>query len=368
MRIRRAAQLCYFSAYSEWPDIQCMSRWIAFAVMFLFIAQSSFGADSAALYQIDLPVAVRDDAARGGNFRRALSLILGRIISREALESKSGGAILGRAADFVEQFEYLSAGGNSRSEVLRVRFDDEELRDALQRARIGVWGAERPDIVVWLLMQDGAERRFVDLSESPEFDRALKAAADQRALPITSPLWDLTDQASLTWADAETGNRERIREATRRYGSDNALVGRLQRAADHSRWDSSWRFSGLGGAAEWQANSLDLDAALQSGIDGAYGRLIDLYAPLTREETVVEIEIEGVDSMTEAERCGEYLRGLPIVKRADWVRAEASGATWRLTLAGRTETLRQILAVSRALRPAAARESGGPALNYSWMP
>lgn len=339
----------------------------AFAATLALVAQSSFGAAVSGLYDAELEVTAKDEMSRDGNLRRALSVVLGRVIRPDALDSKAGGAILGRAADYAEEYEYLPGKAGAGSDVLRVRFDVEALRKSLQQAGIGIWGVERPEVAVWLLVQDGSERRLVIAAESPEFERGLASAAERRKLPIVSPLWDLTDQANLTWADAETGNRDRIREASRRYDSDIALVGVLRRAGEHV-WDASWHLGGLGAAADWQATALELDAALQSGVDGAYGRLVDLYAPATRERTVVELQVQGISSMSDAERCGDYLRGLPIVKGVDWVKAESSVATWRLTLAGRPETLRKLLGMSRALKPVAASEAIEATLLYRWAP
>lgn len=342
-----------------------MSRWIVFAVMLTIIARSASGAVGTKFYEVELAGAARDEASRGEEFRRALSVVLGRVISPEAMESKAGLAILGRAGDFVEQYEFLPQQGSGGVEMMRIRFDDEGLRNVLRRAGIGVWEGNRPELVVWLWVQDEGGRYLVNLQESPDFDRPLRAAAEHRWISVTAPLGDLTDQTSLTWTDAETGNQGRIREATRRYDSDTALVGLLRRSTE-GQWDAVWRFAGLGDTAEWRTHGPDRGAALQSGIDGAYGRLVKLYAPTAREENVVELQIEGIASMSEAGRCGDYLRGLPLVKRADWIRAEADGATWRLTVAGRIETLRRILAASRVLQPVTAAD--GQSLVYRWTP
>ena len=345
-----------------------MPRRLILTVALAMTVASGFAEESGKLYEVEMPVAVRDDASRGENFRHALAQVLGWMISRDGMNSKAGGVILARAKDYVEQFEYLPPKGTAGAETLRVRFDEEALRQSLQKAGIGIWGGERPEVVVWLWVQDNAERRFVNVQESSEFGQALMAAAAARKLPVVAPLWDLTDQTNVSPADAETGNLVRLREATWRYESDTALAGLLRRVGEGT-WEVRWRFIGPGVAADWQRAGTALEAALKDGIDGAYSRLVNLYAPASKEQTVLELEVEGISSMHDAERCGDYLRGLPIVNRADWLKAESNVATWRLTLTGRPETLRQILANSRALRRAAPADGGNePTMVYRWVP
>lgn len=344
-----------------------MRRRLILGLALALIAPTGVGAASGGLYEAAVPVAAKDEASRGEQFRRALARVLGWMISQENLDSKAGSAILARAADYVEQFEYLSSQGTGGVGALRVRFDEDALRQSLRNAGIGIWGGERPELVVWLWVQQDAERRFVNFEESQEFGQPLTAAARARKLPVIAPLWDLTDQAGLSASDVEAGNLARLREAAWRYESEAALAGLLRRVGE-GVWDVRWRFLGPGVNADWQRTGASLEAALRDGIDGAYGRLINLYAPAWKEQTVWELEVEGISSMRDAERCGEYLRGLPIVSRADWLKVESDVATWRLTLAGRPETLRQILAGSRLLRQTPPADGGGRSMTYRWAP
>lgn len=336
--------------------------------LLLVVAASVVAADDAeSLYQAELGVASKDEASRDDNLRRALTMVLGRVVTRDDMASKPVGSMLLHPANFVDEFEYLSAKDGSTGDLMRVRFDEEAILRALQRSGMGAWGARRPEIVIWLWTQDQAGRQLVILHESPQFERPLASAAAIRRLPWSAPLGDLTDRSNLGSSDAESGIVQRIREATWRYESDFALVGELRRAGDQG-WDANWRFVGPAGSDSWQARALEVEAVSTAGIDGAYDRLVKLYAHAGRNSATVELEVEGISSMQDADRCGAYLRSLPSVLRADWLKADANRATWRLTVAGRPEGLAKVVSGSRAVRPVGPPGTEGSVATYRWVP
>jgi uncharacterized protein len=346
-----------------------LSRLALLAVL-VMAAGAARAEPAVSLYQEEIAVSAKDDKSRGEDFRRALSGVLGRVIAVDALTAPAVAALLGQASDFVEEFEYrapTNASGEppGRSQ-LRVVFDREHLGQKLAAARIGAWGQERPDVVVWLSLQEGAQHRFVAAEES-EFSNPLNAAASTRRLPVILPLLDLADQTNLAPGDIEAGDPTRIREATAHYESDVALAGSLRRVGEGA-WEGSWRFLGFGENQTWRSGPSELQAVLKSGIDGAYGRLIDIYAPKLKSQSMIELQVEGIASMSDAGHCGDYLRSLPIVTQADWLRAEPNGAVWRLKLSGNPETFRKILGVSRLLRPAAGEPGGRGGFAYRWVP
>lgn len=332
------------------------------------LVADALAADASAFYEAEIAVASKGEDARDDNLRRAFTQLLNRTVAPEAMDTKAVGAMLRRPADFVEEFEYLPAKDKAGSEVIRVRFDVEAFREALQRAAIPEWGPERPQVVVWLWVQDASGRRLINLQESPEFQAPLAAASSTRGLGLITPLVDLTDQANLTAADFDSGNVARMREATWRYDSDFAVVGLLQQQAGAPTWHAGWRFVGPAGAGYWHVGPVELVAASTSGIDGAYERMVGLFGASAGRRSEFDIEVEGIASMQDADRCGSYLRGLPTVKRADWLKAESNVAAWRLTIAGQPESFRQMLAVTRSLRPSALHDTKRQPYLYRWIP
>ncbi|MFO1418977.1 MAG: DUF2066 domain-containing protein [Methylotetracoccus sp.] len=319
------------------------------------------------LFEEELAVAATDDRTRREDFRRALGAVLARVAPVDALGLAPVAALLGRSQDFVQEFEYLSGaaatGEAAARSRLRVAFDEAHLTQALSAQRIALWGENRPDVVVWLTVQQGAERRFG--GDEMGFGEPLQAAAVYRRLPVTIPLFDLTDQTNLPSTDLENADAERIRAATAHYDSDFALIGSITKLAS-GQIEASWRLVGLGESATWRSASSEPRAVLQAGVDGAYTRLLAMYARRSAATEAVEVQVKDLNSMSDATRCGDYLRELPQVRAADWLRAETDGTVWRVRYAGTPAALRRMLDNSRLLRADPAAAGSDQSFVFHW--
>jgi hypothetical protein len=286
------------------------------------------------------------------------------------METKAVSTLLAHAVDVVDQYEYRSGEAvpaQSGATLLAVRFDRDRVDEALARANVGVWGEDRPELVVWLAVMDGGTPRFIGAEDGGALTAALQKAAERRRLPVILPLLDLTDQANLNPADLAAGNSPRIRGAAWRYETDVALVGTLVPAGDF-QWESHWRFVGPGQTSDWALGAMGSEEALRGAVDGAYGRLVKLYAPAGRSVSVLDIRVEGIASIGDGDRCRDYLRSLPTVKRVEWASADANLVSWRLTISGTAESFHRILGESRRLRsPADPGRSSGSKV-YQWVP
>jgi hypothetical protein len=184
---------------------------------------------------------------------------------------------------------------------------------------------------------------------------------------VILPLLDLTDRATRNPGALAAGTSPRIRGAAWRYETDVALVGTLVPAGDF-QWESHWRFVGPGQTSDWSLGAMGSEEALRGAVDGAYGRLVKLYAPAGRSVSVLDIRVEGIASIGDGDRCRDYLRSLPTVKRVEWASADANLVSWRLTIAGTAESFHRILGESRRLRsPADPGRSSGSKV-YQWVP
>ena len=346
-----------------------MPRLTSVALILLSVMRLGAAEESPAVYVETVTVGARDDKARAADIRRALTQVLERVIAPEDLHAKSSEAVLGQSAAYVDQYEYRSgepAPERNAPGTLEVRFDRERVDEALARAGFGIWGDERPELLVWLRIMDGATARFIGAEDGGALMSALQKAAAKHRVPVILPLLDLTDQTNLTSADLDTVNLPRIRNAIWRYETEVALIGTLVPSGDFE-WESRWRFVGPGQTAEWTQGALGSEEALAGAVDGAFGRLVRLYAPAGRAVATLEIRVEGIGSMAEGEACGRYLRGLPAVRSAEWASADASAVSWRLKVGGSAQAFHQLLADSRRLRPAAEPGSAGAKV-YQWVP
>ena len=105
-----------------------------------------------------------------------------------------------------------------------------------------VWGNDRPLTLVWLAVDwGGGERKIVaadadesTLASTRSIDRnrllreRVQAVAKRRGLPVVFPLVDTEDLESLSFSDIWGGFDEPVINASRRYGTNSVLVGRIR--------------------------------------------------------------------------------------------------------------------------------------------
>ena len=231
------------------------------------------------LYDVDVVVASQGDAERRRAAGAALTQVLGRVTGLRELSfgAKVDGAIRESERYYV-RYGYATRdvqpvdGGDMVSETrLNIHFERGTLLELLRETGLPVWSADRPSVLVWVVLERGAlslEARGAGSSQEGAFSRGARGArpsqerarevvsstpvgmaeevlsamhreARRRGVMLTFPLMDLEDR-NLTAADLWGRFWTAIMVASRRYSRDLMLLGRI--AADPgggftSRWE-----------------------------------------------------------------------------------------------------------------------------------
>ena len=77
---------------------------------------------------------------------------------------------------------------NSMETRLWVKFDEDNLNQALRRLSVPVWGRERPSTLVWLAVSDQAGRRLIGLEDGAEYVQPIDQRAGPRGIALLHPL------------------------------------------------------------------------------------------------------------------------------------------------------------------------------------
>jgi hypothetical protein len=330
----------------------------------LLLGSSAMAAEVKGLYRIETAVRSRDEAARTADLRAALSQVLKRLVRSNDLASRPVRDILAKPADYILEFDYATRGeGEWTVPVLRVDFDPARLNAALRQRGVEVWGAERPEVLVYLALKNAQGPPAPAAERMPDADRILDELAATTGLPIALPLWDLADQQALSLADIESGNAERIGLAAQRYGTDTVLTGSLVQSAGNA-WEADWRLYQGSTPERWRGQAADFRELLATGMDGAYSRLAGRLIPKSAATATVELRIGCIESLDDANRVASYLERLAPVTRLEWLSVGTGDAAFKVSARGGREVLRQTLNLSALLRPAAGRDAGAGPLSY----
>ncbi len=366
------------------PRINSLSRlWrlpLWWALMLLLALSPARAVELEGLYEARVAVKGQERAERLRHYPEAIAEVIVRLSGDTSAPAHPRLAPLVRdAARLVQQFHYeplddvadplLREQGYTHELV--VQFDGEALTRALMEAGVPLWGRTRPETLVWLAVEDRGGRYVLAAGASEELESALRGAARRRGLPLLLPLMDLEDRQTIRFADLWGGFRRAIEEASRRYGPDAILLGRLYRPLE-GPWQARWSLFVEGDAIHWQSQAWDQGEAIAAGIEGAADQLAARYAQLftSHASDRIELEVEGIDSLEAYARALAYLQSLDAVAEARPVVVHGERVRFDLAIRTNRHSLVRDIALGRVLSAAGDGAGGGgmPRLLYRLNP
>jgi hypothetical protein len=306
------------------------------------------------LFQAEVQAAGRDTAGRDAALSLALEEVLVRLTgSAESLQTPAARGLLKEPGRFVEQFRFRETpAGTGRSEQLSlwVQFDGVALAREVRAAGLPYWGRERPDMLLWLAIDDRGRRYLVSETVEPSASN-VRAAGKQHGLPLTLPLMDIEDQRAIQFTDVWGGFAGTIAAASRRYRPQVVLTGRLERTAASGGWRTVWQLSDDGNSQSWKGHAASLDAALDAGLGDAAEWLAVRYAMVSGDSGMRSLVVEEISSLEDYARVSTYLASLSPVDKVSVLRAEGREVEFNLRLSADAGSLQQLITLGRMLQP-----------------
>lgn len=307
------------------------------------------------LFQSEVDAAGRDTAARDAALAQALQEVLVRVTgSARAVQQGGARALLQQPGRFVEQyrFEELAGAGGQPQLRLWVQFDGVALAREIRAAGLSYWGSERPDVLLWLAVDDRGRRYLVSEASDSEGADAVTRAARLHGLPVTLPLMDLEDQRALQFTDVWGGFMGAVESASQRYRPQVVLVGKLDSSGAGGSWRGSWNLLAAGASQGWSGHAADMYAAVQQGIARATESLADQYAVADARSSVRALTVEDVRGVEDYARVYRYLASLTPVDQVQVARVTGQEVQFDLTLSAEERSLLQVITLGRVLQAA----------------
>ena len=168
---------------------------------------------------------------------------------------------LRRAAGYIKQFEAVRSAEGNRMKVL---MDANKINQLLQQHTIPVWGALRPDILIWMVEQQDMQRQFIRRTDHP-VNQALQRAFSQSALPLLLPLYDIDDLLNLNETDVWAGFWQPIKQASARYNADVLVAATVEQLIldNNLQFRLSWQTEDNGRLARDEVVAANEDELMQ---------------------------------------------------------------------------------------------------------
>lgn len=186
------------------------------------------------LYQVREPVNGQSAEERDQATQRALDTLVLRLTGDpKAAQSPGLAAIRKDPQQIISQYGF-EAGP---PEVLKVDFDPGTTEQALRRAGLAMWGANRPSVLGWWL-NDSTEGSSL-VGDGQASAAPLRRAAQHRGLPLRLPLADLNEQIVATAPNLEGADPAPLLAASERYNADALLA--VHAKEEGGQWQAKWQ-------------------------------------------------------------------------------------------------------------------------------
>lgn len=324
-----------------------------FALLLLTLTAHAARVDD--LFQVEVAAAGRDAGSRDAALRQALGQVLLRITgTAESLSEPSLRPLLKNPSRFAQQFRFrdIPAESPGQPEQLRlwVQFDGVALAREVREAGLPYWGIERPDVLLWLAIDDRGRRYLVSDNSGGRVTHTVSQTANRRGLPLTLPLMDLEDQRAVQFTDVWGGFVGTLEAASERYRPQVILVGKLGHSGSSGGWRGSWNLLSADGQQSWTSHAASLEAAVERGVGEASEWLADQYAVVATDQALRSLRVEGVQDLGDYARVSEYLASLSPVEQVQVARVSGQEVEFSLNLNSEERNLLQVITLGRVLQ------------------
>ena len=179
-------------------------------------------AEITGMYEATVTVPTRDsERARNQGFAEAMREMLVRLTGRtDTLSHPAIARALASPQSYVDFWAYRSRPAQEPGQpdqiALQITFFESSVQSLLGDAGIPVWPLNRPDTLLWVVVQNEFGDRVIagtlEGSERALLDEVHEAAR-RRGLPLLNPLLDFTDQRALRPDQLWSLDEEAIRSA-----------------------------------------------------------------------------------------------------------------------------------------------------------
>ena len=295
----------------------------------------AWAARAVRVYEVD--VSGQSTTALQEAMRQALVRATGR---RESANDPALASLVEDAPKYVKSY---SPGPRGETQVI---FDRTAVERAIVAAGRSVWDPERPFTLVVLYPPPSR-------GDSDAARVALEQEAATRGLLISVVPLPIVD------SNGAALGRDALLATARRYGGDELLIGRTDTGAPAGQYQ--WTLYTSFSSQSWSGQ-------LIAGIDGTVDQLAPAQggASLAQTEARVELEVQGVATLTDYASVERILESVPGVRAANIARADGNSVTFDITARGGSEAIDHALSGASHL---ARAESPNPAqLLYQYHP
>lgn len=318
------------------------------------------------LYAAQVPVVDRSSQALASAARDALAQVLVKVSgSEEALSSPVVMDALPEARGHVQQYAFVRDEGPESGLYARFEFDASYITGLVNRARLPLWTANRPPVLLWAVVDSDDVRQFVSYDSTPRLARELIEEFDRRGVPAQLPLFDLTDATAVSVDNVWNLDAGAVIAASARYGVENILFGRVA-ALSTGEWAGDWSYVHQRDRLDRTAQVPESHLFARAGARLVAESMVARYAVASSGagDTLVPMSVVGVREFSDYAAIVAWLEGLELIDHANVRRIWGDRIELGLVTQADAAQLATIIELNDKLTPQPV-ESGQ--LEYLWQ-
>ena len=383
---------------------------VLFYFFSLLVSRSAYALEVNDLYQASVNVDSQSRVERNSALKQAMQSVLLKVGGQvSVLDNKVLKKALTSVNTFITQYHYKQLAKSSKNKQLSlvVSFNKDKINRLFYQANLSIWGSLRPQVLLWLIDEQGLQRTIVSNSnisnaKHTNFPVLVNEFSDQRGLPLLMPLMDFDDAKQITLSDLWGRFEQPIRLASARYSPEAIVIMRISNSSlvvlgepekledtitrDKLKGDKvitqtntiesncgllcnkravnhvlDWRLlSPEAGTSRQSINDqqtynkayqgIDKAVLMQQGLADITEVIYQQYALSTQTNNDFVIEVANVGSLTAYTQLFTFLTDLSAVKSVTLISAKGSARRFKLQLLGSKNALLASLKLNKQLQ------------------
>lgn len=333
------------------------------------------------LYQASVAINSQKISERPIALKQALAAVMLKVGgNKSALENDLVKRAINNYHLYLNQYRYQSKPTNNSENqgdlkqlYLFASFNEAKINQIFQQANLPLWGRLRPNLLIWLVDEQGFKRKIIANSSTSSLTSVIKEFSERRGLPMMLPLMDLTDTVQIKSSDIWGRFYHPIKEASRRYLPETILVIRISNSSllasnakikkelnlntseniDCNYQCEDFQLMPQQFVLDWsildwgtiegkqtlseQYLGADPQLLLQQGLADITDLIYQRYALTTSSQNDFVIEVANIDSLKTYAKVFEFLNDLSSVKSAKLIHVKGNSKRFKLQLLGSSE-------------------------------
>ena len=305
------------------------------------------------LYSINVPVRSESAVARHRAIRAALEDVLVKASGDSALrdDAKLAQALKNPSA-ILEEYSYQQSKTADDEEILllHVRFQPQAILQLLQQLGYGLWERQRPQLLVWLVVQDPLQHKQVISADGDNpLAEQLQQEMRDHGLSIFLPVFDLNTMSVISTDDVWQVNRSALQQASLRYAVKTQAIIRLSEEQT-SGWQADATLLSDDKRLDFVATNSQLSRALVSIVDQLGHALVQAQQVDEQRQEQLALTITHINDVADYAKLVSYLRQFAAIKDAQITRINGQEVDVALSVLGGDTQLRQLLSQAEPVR------------------